>query len=315
MFLCLFGYRYLGTGGTFTSIAVYFGRGESTVGSIVAETTKAIWDVLHPTYMAVPTRDEWIHIAERFDLLWNLENCLGAIDGKHVKIEKFPNSGSANYNYKSFHSIVLMACCDADGSFIMIESGFAGRNSDGGIFRASAMKHWIQNDGLGIPPPSPLKHDTSGTSFPYYFVGDEAFPLSRYLMRPYPSRILDNVKRIFNYRLSRARKTIECAFGMACEKFSVLNGPIRIRDPDTVTYVIKASCVLHNFVRKREGLPYTPYDASVAVGDAGHVMMKPLPQHLTINHNSRAGDLRDYLANYFLTPQASLPWQWKYMTV
>lgn len=303
-------FRYLGTGGTFTSIAVYFARGESTVGGIVAQTTPMIWQSLHPTYMAVPTRDQWIAIAERFDSLWNLENCIGAIDGKHVRIEKFANTGSANFNYKSFHSLVLMACCDADGTFTMIEAGYAGRNSDGGIFRASAMKHWIQNDRLGIPAPSPLKYDPNVSPFPYYFVGDEAFPLTRYLMRPYPSRILDNVKRIFNYRLSRGRKTIECAFGMACEKFPVLDGPIRIRDPEIVTFVIKAACVLHNFVRRREGLLYMASDTTAATG--GHVMVQPLPEHQTINNNSRPADLRGYLANYFLIPEASLPWQWKY---
>jgi len=75
--------------------------------------------------------------------LWNLPNCVGAIDGKHVRIEKFANSGSSNFNYKSYHSTVLLACCDADGLFTMIETGYAGRNSDGGIFRASVMKYWI----------------------------------------------------------------------------------------------------------------------------------------------------------------------------
>ena len=105
-----------------------------------------------------------------------------------------------------------MACCDADGLFTMIETGYAGRNSDGGIFRASAMKHWI----------TPLKYDENGSPFPYYFVADEAFPLSRYLMRPHAKQILDNLKRIFNYRLGRGRKTIECTFGMAAVKSSVL---------------------------------------------------------------------------------------------
>jgi hypothetical protein len=61
--------------------------------------------------------------------------CLGSIDGKHIRIQKLPNTGFTNFNYKSYHSIVLMACSDADGNFIMIETGFAGRNSDGGIFQ------------------------------------------------------------------------------------------------------------------------------------------------------------------------------------
>lgn len=112
--------------------------------------------------------------------------------------------------------------------FIIIEPGFAERNSDGGIFKACVMNYWVTHGGFKIPLPFPLRYDERNTQFSYYFVGDEAFPLSQNLLRPYSSRTLDNVKWIFNfnYRLSRGRKSIECIFGMAAEKCAVLNGPI-----------------------------------------------------------------------------------------
>ena len=124
---CLFTlcYRYLGTNGTFASLAVYFARGETTVGGIVTGTAKVIWQVLKEIYMQVPNREQWKATAERFESLWNLSNCIGAIDGKHVRIEKFPNSDSSNFNYKSFYSTVLLACCDADGLFAITETGYA----------------------------------------------------------------------------------------------------------------------------------------------------------------------------------------------
>jgi len=139
------------------SLSLYFARGETTVGNTVHETTKIIWDTLHDTYMPVPTREHWKLIADRFESILNLPNCIGAIDGKHVRIEKFPITCSQNYNYKSYHSIVLMACCDADGLFTMVESGYAGRNCDGGIFKASAMRYLITH-GFEIPSPSPLTY-------------------------------------------------------------------------------------------------------------------------------------------------------------
>lgn len=61
-------------------------------------------------------------------------------DGKHIRIQEKPRTGSENFN----HSLVLMACSDADGNFIIIETGYSGRNSDGGIFKASRMDQWLQ---------------------------------------------------------------------------------------------------------------------------------------------------------------------------
>ncbi|KAK2717644.1 hypothetical protein QYM36_006423 [Artemia franciscana] len=153
--------------------------------------------------MPIPTRVDSKHIADRFELLWNFPICIGALDGKHITIEKFSNTGSENFNYKHFHSTVLMTCCDADGLFTMVEPGFAGRNSDGGIYKACAMSYWVTHEGLDIPPPSFLRNDGINSAFPYYFAADEAFPLSRNLLKPYSNKNLDNIKMAFNYRLSR----------------------------------------------------------------------------------------------------------------
>nr|CAI5859362.1 unnamed protein product [Callosobruchus analis] len=303
--------RYLATGCTFVALGLYFCRGETTVGQIVSETATIIWNQLKIAYMPCPTHDRWMSIAQRFQAIWNLPNCIGALDGKHIRIEKLPNTGSTNFNYKSYHSIVLLGCCDADGIFTVIETRYAGRNSDGGIFRASSMKNLLSNAQLDIPPPSKLPlDDYDDCRFPYYFVGDEAFPLSGYLMRPYSKRALDNTKRIFNYRLSRARKTIECTFGMMTEKFQVLSTAILVRDENAVNNIIKSVCVLHNYVRTREGRQYLPQQLEQNVSIPGSINLNAQAARAKINIGSNAFALREYLANYFLTPMASVPWQW-----
>lgn len=268
--------------------------------------------------MRLPTKQKWKTIAERFFEVWNLPNCLGALDGKHIKIQKIPNTGSTNFNYKGYHSIVLMACSDADGIFTTIETGFAGRNSDGGIFRESRLGRWLERlegEGLDLPEDTVLPHDESELDFPHYFVGDEAFPLKRYLMRPYPQRVLNNLKRIFNHRLSRGRKTVECAFGMMSHKFQVLKTAILCTKPTTVTNIIKCCCVLHNFIRIREG---RMYQNTMLIGAEENICIRPrgiVPENLLAMPRRSPQHFRNYLANYFITDAGALPWQWKYCVV
>ena len=49
--------------------------------------------------------------------------CLGAIDGNHISVTKFPRSGSMNFNYKCYFSIVLMAIADSDYKFTYVDIG------------------------------------------------------------------------------------------------------------------------------------------------------------------------------------------------
>ncbi|XP_025406098.1 protein ALP1-like [Sipha flava] len=170
------------------------------------------------------------------------------------------------------------------------------------MFRASIIKNWITTGRLNIPFPSKSIDDLNDYNFPFYFVGDEAFSLTPYLLRPYPQRTLDNVKRIFNYRLSRGRKTVECAFGMMTEKFQVLSSAIRIRNTERVTDIIKSVCILHNFIRKKEGIKYTPYEQVENIQDSiDSTTVLPI-QDLVLRDRASAHEVRNYLANYFLTP-------------
>ena len=55
----------------------------------------------------------------------------------------------------------------------------------------------------------------NGRELPYVFVADEAFPLKNFLLRPCPrNQLTTDAAKIYNYRLSRARRVIENAFGM-----------------------------------------------------------------------------------------------------
>ncbi|XP_018398952.1 PREDICTED: uncharacterized protein LOC108776747 [Cyphomyrmex costatus] len=142
-----------------------------------------------------------------------MPNCIGAVDGKHVQIQAPPNSGSICFNYKKTFSTVLMAACDHEYKFTIVDIGAYGSESDGGIFERSSLGKAIDNDDLNLPAIFANLPGSNQTT-PYFFVGDAAFKMSRHMMRPYPSRNLIVDKKVFNYRLSRARRVIENAFGI-----------------------------------------------------------------------------------------------------
>ncbi|KAJ8046639.1 hypothetical protein HOLleu_05387 [Holothuria leucospilota] len=56
-------------------------------------------------------------------------------------------------------------------------------------------------------------------------------------------------QRVFNYRLSQARRVIENAFGILARRFRVFLKPIPLQ-PENAQKVALAACVLHNFLQR-----------------------------------------------------------------
>lgn len=125
-------------------------------------------------------------------------------------------------------------------SVSLISVGDYGRNTDGRVIRSSGFLRSLSDNKLNIPLPAALPNEESSSTFPMFFVGDEAFPLNNIIMRPYPRRNLTNAKRIFNYRLSRARKSVQCSSGMLVSKFRIFEKQIEC-EPDNVIHIVKAA--------------------------------------------------------------------------
>ncbi|XP_044584731.1 protein ALP1-like [Cotesia glomerata] len=218
--------RYSATGDCLTSISYQYLVGFTTASNIINETCQVIWNCLYKKVLPYPLETtDWLEISKEFDRQWQFPHCIGAADGKYIQIQCPDNAGSSFYNYKNSHSIVLMAICDANYSFTFVDIGAYGRRSDGGIFRDSQMGQKFQQMQMNLPNPEQLTVD--GLPLPYVMVGDEAFQLTNYLLRPYPGKGgLNQERNIFYYRLSRARTTIENSFGILVNRWRILKKPI-----------------------------------------------------------------------------------------
>ena len=72
--------RYLTTGDSQTTIAMNYRISPSTVGRIIYETCKALWQVLAPYIECPKSESDWKKVAREFDLVWNFPHCIGALD-------------------------------------------------------------------------------------------------------------------------------------------------------------------------------------------------------------------------------------------
>ncbi|XP_048775604.1 uncharacterized protein LOC125680204 [Ostrea edulis] len=126
--------------------------------------------------------EDWLCISAEFERVCNLPHACGALDGKHIRIKKLAGSGSLFYNYKNF-SVVMIALVDSDYKFIWLNVGSYGSSSDGQIFRDSELRPKLEERTLGLPPPSHLLN--ADRDIPYFLIGDDAFPLRSWIMKPY----------------------------------------------------------------------------------------------------------------------------------
>ena len=301
--------RFLATGEAYKSMALNFRVGANTISKLVPETCEAIiQEYMNEVIQCPTTPDAWKAVADGFSNQWNFHHTLGAIDGKHVGIQPPGNCGSLYYNYKGYHSIVLLALVDHNGKFMYIDVGANGSCSDAGIFQVTHLRHALETGAAGLPAAEPLPEDD--VPVPYFIVGDNAFPMREWLQKPFPHRRLNNAQRNFNYRLSRARRVVENAFGMWANRFRVFLTTINVH-PKTVEKLVFASCIIHNILREKwpqyYGMPEE--DASLPAGDWTRDPLDGLEPRQRQTGPGPAKIVRDHLTEYYNKPENRLPWQ------
>jgi hypothetical protein len=157
---------------------------------------------------------------------------------------------------------------------------------------------------------------------PYVFVADDAFPLTEHIMKPFPVGVQKgSPRRVFNYRLSRARRLVENAFGLLGSVFRIFRKPIEVKIDDTVSDIVLACVCLHNFLRSQDDCQrfYSPpgsfdtEDAStgqlipgtwrqITASDNGVRPLRSVPRNAT----NAAKDIRKEYVAYFVSPQGSI---------
>ena len=306
--------RFLATGNTYTSLGFSFRTSKSAISKFVPPVCKALIAAYKNEVMRCPTMpEEWNEVASHFSKRWNYHNCGGALDGKHVAIRRPDHARSQYFNNKKFHSVILLALADAQYRFLYVDVGAEGGAGDAGTWWRCNLHTAIEAKKIGFPADNKLPSDN--TKVPLHIVGDNAFSLQTWLMKPFAHLSQLHHERVCSYRLSRARRTVENAFGLLQMRWRVFGTTIQLR-PKVVRIITLCACVLHNLILQhqppaahhidREDQNYNMIPGSWREQEN---LMQRLITEQGRNPSSKAKALRNYLAYYYSSEAGSVPWQ------
>ncbi|XP_054830356.1 uncharacterized protein LOC129326219 [Eublepharis macularius] len=230
---------FLASGSSYQVASDIFGVGRSTVSNLVVEFCLAVeLELLSKTVHLGP------HVGRIMDgfLKLGMPHCIGAIDGTHIPICSPGGKPDQYRNRKSFSSILLQGTVDHRGCFIDAEIGWSGRNHDAFVFTHSAF--CVAMDSGSFVPGNPTIC-VDGVHVPPLVLADGAYPMRRWLLKPFGRYAETEAHRKFDRCLSRARNRVECAFGRLKARFWCLSHRLLAREKNVVS-IVTACVVLHN---------------------------------------------------------------------
>ena len=170
--------RYLDTGDNYQSLMYLFYFPHNSISILVQDVCQAIWDEYGDEVVSKPTTAEGCkEIVVSFSSRWNFHHVPGALDGKHIRIQYHANGGSQLYNYKGYHSIVLLALVDANYRFSWVQVGAPAAAFDAQLWNESTLGDAVITNSIEIPQQEPLPGDDRPI-IPYFIIGDNVIALN-----------------------------------------------------------------------------------------------------------------------------------------
>lgn len=156
---------------------------------------------------------------------------IGAIDGTHIRIKCPVNKHDEYINHKKFYSIQVQAVMDSEYKFTDVFVGYPGSVHDTRVFVNSPI--YAKGD---YPPQG------------WFLFGDKGYPCQTFpvaIITPFKDPLTANQAK-FNNALSKARITVESAFGILKNRWrNVFNRDLELKLENSIKTVF-AAFVLHN---------------------------------------------------------------------
>ena len=245
-----------------------------------------------------------------------MPHTIGCIDRKHVRIECPKLSRTLYYNYNGFYSLVLMAVCDTNYCFSLIDIGQYSSNNDSRVLATSKMGQLCKDNEMNLPSSSKI-FESDDFDFTYFLLGDEIFLLKPWLMWQFPGKNATKEERVYNYRHSRARGCIENAFRILSARWRIFQKKIRATVKHFESYTL-ACLALHNYLCQTKNAGYSPSGFADSPFEWRSLNNRNNAfEDLSRTYGSRVArealEIRSELKHYMNSQEGSLPWQVDYI--
>uniref|UniRef100_A0A672HFQ1 DDE Tnp4 domain-containing protein n=1 Tax=Salarias fasciatus TaxID=181472 RepID=A0A672HFQ1_SALFA len=254
----------LATNSEYRSISHLFGVSITTVCRCVQDFCDAARELLVLELIKSPDLHTLQEMSAYFHSRWGLPQCVGAIDGSYIPIIAPQDFHCDYFNRKGWHSIILQVVVDGRGLFWSVSAGIPGSVHDARVLRLSSFQELVDHGSL-FPTRT---RDIGGVDVGYYILGDSAYPLQRWLMKPFlDTRRLTAGQQLLNRKISRARVVVENAFGRLKGRWRCL---LKRNNSDLtlVKSMVLACCALHNLCESHGEDFNTEWNLTVQAGAA-----------------------------------------------
>lgn len=233
---------FLATPAEYRTIGHLFGVARCTVCVIVKEVSEAIVRVLQPKHIQFPTSEMLRETVQGFEQAWKVPQCVGAIDGSHIPILAPADNHTDYYNRKGWYSMLDQGTVDYKYCFTDINVGWPGNVHDARVL----VNSMLYKKGVNGTLMSESSRAIGSGQVPLYSIGDSAYPLQCWLMKPFPyNSQLSEPPKYYNYRMCHVRIVVENAFGRLKARGRRLMKKNEI-SASNIPSVIAACYVLHN---------------------------------------------------------------------
>ncbi|CAF1619195.1 unnamed protein product [Adineta ricciae] len=184
-----------------------------------------------------------------------------------------------------FTWVVMLATVNSDLLFTYVNVGAPGRCNDASIYSRCILSEIIED-----PIYSKYSMKVNNVAIQSHLIADSAFALNKTLLKPFAYRVdMPKPHSTFNYRLSRARCSVERAFGALKNRFRLLHRKLEFDLKNTIN-IIKTAAILRDICCLNNDQQDIDWEL-------------PVQKYKKLSCKIRTGhgvDIRSALMNYFL---------------